>query len=80
MSFADFLKALFDFLERNVPWFLLGYRYGKDQGAQLKAENVSLQLQLDVKNEAEKIAKHNAGLSNDELRAEILESAKRGRP
>lgn len=66
------IQEILKFLERNVPWLLMGYWLGNRQGAELRKENTTLRLELDVKNDAEKIRAHNAALSDADLKAELL--------
>lgn len=72
----NFLEKLLDFLKENVPWVLLGYSMGKNQDDDLKKENVLLKLELRNALDAEKIKDHNANLSDDDLKSEILSSGR----
>lgn len=66
------LELILKFIEKHAPWFLMGYWAGSRKADKLKVENTKLKLELDVKNESEKIAKHNASLSDADLKSEIL--------
>jgi len=70
------LDKILSFLEKNLPWFLLGYQLGNKQDSELKKKNVKLNLKVKRAEHEKAIEDHNSSLSDDELRGEII---RRGR-
>lgn len=74
MGWADLLDKVFGFLKENVPWLFLGYEIGKSEENKLKAENIELGLKAKDLGDEKNIKDHNASLSDDDLKSEILGS------
>lgn len=72
----SWLDKILDFLQKNVPWLLLGYHWGKKKNVELKKENELLKLKVQRNEHEKRIKEHNANLSDDELRNEIIQSGR----
>ena len=66
------LEKLFAFLEKNLPWFLLGLKMGRANDKDLLKENATLRLEVKAGQNEKEIRSHNATLSDDELKSEII--------
>lgn len=66
------LDLILKFIEKHAPWVFLGYWLGTRKTKALKRENTKLRLERDVAHDEKEIREHNAGLTNDQLKSEIL--------
>lgn len=74
---AKLFDKILELLEKHLPWFLLGLRLGKSQGQDLRNENTKLKLELKAAKDEKAIRAHNANLSDDALRDEIVRDSAR---
>lgn len=68
----EFLNKLLEFLEKRMPWLLLGYHLSKGKITLLEKEVQLLKLEIKNRDDEKNIRDYNDNLTDDELRADIV--------
>lgn len=73
----NLFERLLSLFEHYYPAFLAGLRLGQWSRKRTEKENANLKLEIKAGQDEKAIATRNAGLTDDELRAEIIGSSPR---
>jgi hypothetical protein len=74
------LDKILDFIEKRIPWLLIGIQLGKSKEYELMRENVKLKLKLRNLEDEASIKDHNRNLTPDQIRAELISRRDKKKP